>query len=57
MERITISTKGSCVEYAIYYLGQLVETVVLNTKESIEQYVMDNYWELLHSNDYRWTQF
>lgn len=50
MEWITIRTKGSCVEYAIYYLGQLVETVVLNVKESIEQYVKDNYGELLHIN-------
>lgn len=43
MERKKIREKGSCVEYAIYYLEQLVETVVLNTKENIEQYVLDNY--------------
>lgn len=51
MEWITIRQKGSCIEYAIYYLGQLVETVVLNVKDSIEQYVKDNYGELLHLNE------
>jgi hypothetical protein len=51
MEWILISTKSRVAEYAIYYLGQLVETVVLNVSESIEQYVKDNYGELLHLNE------
>jgi len=50
MEWILISTKSRVAEYAIYYLGQLVETVVLSVSESIEQYVKDNYGELLHIN-------
>ena len=51
MERIVVRKKGSCVEYAIYFLEQFVETVVLNVKESIENYVMENYGELLHLNE------
>lgn len=51
MERIVVRKKGSCVEYAIYFLEQFVETVVLNVKESIENYIMENYGELLHLNE------
>lgn len=51
MSWILIRSKGRQAEYAIYYFGQLVETVVLTVGNSIEQYVKENYGELLHLND------
>lgn len=44
MEWKEIRRRGRTVEYAIYYLEQLVETVVLNVDESIEDYICGKFY-------------